>query len=83
MSNSVFRDADEKRYYSSGFKGSDDVEDEKLKLEQNLVILVNNKSGKICVDERTLHSLLGINGFFTCQMSMALISYFNSSLRND
>lgn len=57
MSSSVFRDIDEERY-SSGSKGPDD-EDEKLKLEQNLVILVNNKSGKVSVDERTLHSLLG------------------------
>lgn len=56
MSCSVFRDIDDERHSSTAL---DDVEDEKLKLEKNLVILVNNKSGKVSVDERTLHSLLG------------------------
>lgn len=74
MSSSVFRDIDEERYSSSGSKsGCDDVEDEKLKLEQNLVILVNNKSGKVSVDERTLHSLLGMNFF---DVSMQIFNLF-------
>lgn len=57
MSNSVFRDTSENRY-SSVLKESNDVEDKILQLQHNLVILVNNKSGKMSVDERTLHSLL-------------------------
>lgn len=56
MSSSVFKDYDDDRYASN--KKDDDSEDENLKLEQSLVILVN-KDGKVSVDERTLHSLLG------------------------
>uniref|UniRef100_A0A336M0L1 CSON009592 protein n=1 Tax=Culicoides sonorensis TaxID=179676 RepID=A0A336M0L1_CULSO len=68
MSSSVFRDFDEERYSS---KNLDDEEDEKLKLEQNLVILVNNKSGKVSVDERTLHSLLANE---TTNTSVSIVS---------
>lgn len=67
MSNSVFRDTSENQYFSV-LKESGDVEDKILQLQQNLVILVNNKSGKMSVDERTLHSLLS-RVFFECLRS--------------
>ena len=51
MSNSVFKEypADKK---------SDDILDDKLKVDSNLVIVVN-KDGSVCVDQNTLKSVLG------------------------
>lgn len=52
MASSVFKE------YPSSSDLKNEYEDEKLRIDPNLVILVN-KEGKVSVDERTLHSLLG------------------------
>lgn len=52
MSSSIFKDYDEPLHDSS-------FDDDNLKVEKNLIILVREKTGKVTVDERSLHSLLG------------------------
>ncbi|XP_063700167.1 death-inducer obliterator 1 isoform X2 [Culicoides brevitarsis] len=67
MSSSTFIDIDDKSLSTS----LNELEDQKLKVESNLIIVINNKSGKVSVDERTLHSLLADE---TTQTSVSIVS---------